>query len=206
MRKDEHRHVEWRVASPPAVCVGVVCPRSLPAAEHSPAHDDGTGRAEPFCNDLVVDRLGVAAREPVGLAPACEPEGPFVQPLAALAQLEGLVRPGDETVERHRDVELEFCRAHVSVPSLRCLYRRPEAIAKLIAEVPRGPDRTQKVAGSSPASSTREGPQMRASRFSTRKAKAADSVRCQLLVNSGRGRRTYEDGGAVLKFGSAQKT
>jgi hypothetical protein len=108
---------------PPAVCVDVICPGSLPAAEHSPANDDGTGRAEPFCNDLVVDRLGVAAREPVGLAPAREAKGPFVQLLAAFAQrfLEGLVRPSDETVERHRDVELEFCRAQVSLLSVRCL-------------------------------------------------------------------------------------
>src|SRR5437763_354662 len=52
----------------------------------------------------------------VELAPGRERVGPLVQAFAALAQRlsEGLVRPGDETVERHRDLERQSC--HVVSP------------------------------------------------------------------------------------------
>ena len=45
--------------------------------------------------------------EPVLRTPALEPDDPLVQLLAALAErlFERLIRPGDEAVERHRDVE-----------------------------------------------------------------------------------------------------
>ena len=51
--------------------------------------------------------FGLAARTSVGLAPGLRGERPLVQLLAARSErlLERLVRPGDEAVERHRDVQ-----------------------------------------------------------------------------------------------------
>jgi hypothetical protein len=111
--EDEDRVVEGRVVPPPAVRVRVVLPRPLPAAEHPPPHHRGAGAAGRFLDELRVP-AGLASREAVALAEGLEPECPLVEPLAALAErlIEGLVRPGDEAVQRHRDFELEHCHAH----------------------------------------------------------------------------------------------
>src|SRR2546421_3558235 len=107
--EDEHRDVEGRVVTPPALAVGVALPGPLAAAEHAAAHHDGAGRAQRFRDELVV-RARLAAGQAVRLAKALEPKGPLVQLVAALAQrvLERRSRPGDVTVERDRDLRDDF--------------------------------------------------------------------------------------------------
>src|SRR5205807_5755681 len=104
--EDENRHPERWIVSPPAGGVGIVFPGTLAAAEHPPSHHDGAGRAERFRNERIVGTGLAAVAKAVALAKAREPEEPFVQPLASVAQrpLEARVRSGDEAVQRHRDL------------------------------------------------------------------------------------------------------
>src|ERR671922_1958809 len=106
MRYDEHGPAEGRLVAPPAVRFRIVVPGALAAAEHPPAHDKGARPLLGRADDLVV-RVRVAAFESVLASPALEPDDPLMQLLTALAErlVQGRVRPGDEAVERHRDVE-----------------------------------------------------------------------------------------------------
>src|SRR6476661_540953 len=107
--EDEHGYAEGRVVSPPSVSVRVVLPWAYPTAEHPPAHDDRAGRGERFLDDVVVG-VRLATGPAVALTPRGEAVDPLVEPLAALAErlLDRLVRPGDEAVERHRDVQRQL--------------------------------------------------------------------------------------------------
>ena len=75
------------------------------AAEHMAAHHDGADGRDRFDQELVVG-AGLAAREAVRLPPALEPNGPLVQlvPTPAQRLLERRIRPGDETVDRDRNL------------------------------------------------------------------------------------------------------
>src|SRR6266566_2512413 len=87
----------------------VVLPGGRSAAEHPPAHDDRAGRAERLLDDVVVG-IRLATGLAVAPTPRREAVGSLVEPLAALAErlLDRLVRPGDEAVERHRDVQRQL--------------------------------------------------------------------------------------------------
>jgi hypothetical protein len=73
--------------------------------EHALAHGEG-----PHIAERLVQNLGILARlatfHAVPFAPAFEDVSPFMEPLAALAeaQFDAGVRPGDEAVQRHRDI------------------------------------------------------------------------------------------------------
>ena len=99
----EHRRVEGRVLAPPAR--PRLVPRSVAAAEHLAAHDVGADTLDDLVDDLRVG-AALAALQSVLLAPAGGREHPLVQAHPALSDrvLEALVGPGDEAVERHRDV------------------------------------------------------------------------------------------------------
>jgi hypothetical protein len=105
-RQHEHRMVEGRVLSPPAVCVWIVGPRALTAAVHPPTHDRRRRVADRFLDEVRV-HVRLTVRETVSLAEGLGRERPLVQPTAALPKrlLERGVRSSDETVERHRDIE-----------------------------------------------------------------------------------------------------
>src|SRR5439155_6193552 len=81
-------------------------PDALPSAEHAPAHD-ARARALDLPPGQIAVGAGLTALEAVRLTPRRQPERPFVQELTALAEwmLQGRIRPGDEAVERRRDVE-----------------------------------------------------------------------------------------------------
>src|SRR5205807_417677 len=98
--EDEDRDAEGRIVTPPAVRVRIVCPWSRAAAEHPPAHHDRSARVLPFVDDVVV-RPRLTPGHAVALAEALEPDRPFVEALAALAQrlLQRLVGPGNVAVE-----------------------------------------------------------------------------------------------------------
>ena len=120
MGEDEDGHVEGRIVAPPGVGVRIRLPRPRAAAEHLAAHHDGADAARDLRDDLVVGAVGVAALHAVSLAPALEPDDPFVQPLAALAErvLEARVGPGDVAVQRHGDIELQL--RHGRLLCIRC--------------------------------------------------------------------------------------
>ena len=92
-------------------------PSALGSSSHGPSPPlnmrlpvtKGPGRVEMFLDDICVG-AELTARKPVALAPGQQADGPFVQPLATLSQrsLEARIRPGDEAVERGRDVESQF--------------------------------------------------------------------------------------------------
>src|SRR4029078_8627554 len=74
-------------------------------AEHIPAHHRGADVLPRFL-DYPSALVHLAAFLAVGLAPGGQRNHPAMEPLAALAErvLLALVRAGDETVERHRDM------------------------------------------------------------------------------------------------------
>ena len=106
MRQHEDRRPERRVVAPPAVGVGVGVPRALAPAIHAPAHDEGVDRIERLANSLGV-RARLSALLAMAFQERLEPDGPLVQPLAALAErmLGARIRPCDEAVQRHADVD-----------------------------------------------------------------------------------------------------
>src|SRR4051794_2595268 len=131
VRDDEDGHVERRLVAPPAVRVRIVLPWPGAAAEHPPAHDHRAGAGDRRADELAVLVL-LAALEPVLRTPRGEPERPLVQRHPARAEwiLERGVGPGDEAVERHRDLQ-QHLRHRVS--SGRIQLRRREG-RKLIGQ------------------------------------------------------------------------
>ena len=137
--EDEDGLVEGRLVAPPAlprlIAPRRVVPRAL-AAEHSAAHDVRADVARGLFDDLRVDV--VLARGPaVFLVPGRRGEGPVMKLLAAFSQalVGSHVRPGDEPVEGHRDVEGHSCHRS-SCRWSRAWDRRgrPRLIADAVAE------------------------------------------------------------------------
>src|SRR5436190_4511822 len=101
--EDEDGMVEGRIVSPPPL--PRLVPRSGAAAEHVPAHDGRARAAENVLGEPRA-RVDVAAFLAVALAERLERDQPIVELLTADSErmLSRLVRPGDEAVDRHRDV------------------------------------------------------------------------------------------------------
>src|SRR5919204_1274138 len=99
MGKNEHRCVEWRVGTPPALPLRVLVPSGV--AELPGTHDLDADATIVQPHDGVVDATGAAGlAEP--LAPPPGREHPFVQPFAGVAErcVEAQTFAGAETVER----------------------------------------------------------------------------------------------------------
>jgi hypothetical protein len=103
MSEYENRDVIGRVVAPPAR--PRVVPGPVAAAEHLATHDVGADSL-----DGVLDDRGVsgafAALDAVLPTPAVRGEHPLVQPQAADADrvVDTLIGPGDEPIERDRDM------------------------------------------------------------------------------------------------------
>src|SRR5256886_12604520 len=105
--EDEDGMVEGRIASPPAL--PRLVPRPGAAADHVPANDGRAGAAEDVLGERRA-RVDLAAFLAVALAERLERDQPVVELLTADPErmLWRLVRAGDEAVDRHRDVQLQF--------------------------------------------------------------------------------------------------
>src|SRR3954452_13779340 len=114
-REDEDRMVERRIVSPPAL--PRLVPRPRTAAEHVPAHDGRAGAAEDVLRERRA-RIELAAFLAVALAERLERDQPAVELLTADAErmLRRLVGPGDEAVDRHRDVQLQLAHRFLPFP------------------------------------------------------------------------------------------
>src|SRR6266508_376739 len=116
MGDDEHGVVEGRLVAPPARPLLVAPGATTDRAEHVSAHHRG--------HDVLARLLEypcalvhLAALLVVRLAPSRQRNDPIVEPLAALAErvLLALVRAGDETVHRDRDMTPELAHRTSSV-------------------------------------------------------------------------------------------
>src|SRR5580704_15024513 len=105
MGEDEHGVVVGRVVAPPARPLLVAPGTTADRAEHVPAHHRGADVLPRFL-DYPCALVHLAPLLAVGLAPGGQRNNPVVEPLAALAEriLLALVRAGDETVQRDRDM------------------------------------------------------------------------------------------------------
>jgi hypothetical protein len=112
MGDDEHVVVVRRIVSPPTLPVLIAPVPAADGPEHVAAHHAGADVLARFLDDpsALVD---LAALLVMRLAPSGQRNDPVVEPLAALAErvLLALVRAGDESVCRDRDVTPEL--AHV---------------------------------------------------------------------------------------------
>src|SRR5688500_11755500 len=109
MGDDEHGVVVGRVVAPPARPLLVAPVTTADRAEHVATHHAGPDILDRFL-EYACALVHLAALLVVGLAPAGQRHHPIVEPLAALAErvLLALVRAGDETVHRNRDVTPEL--------------------------------------------------------------------------------------------------
>ena len=98
-----------RIISPPAHPRIVALPRAGVAAEHVPSHDSGANAGKRLLDDMIA-LVDVAAGQAVHGAPVCQWEGPLVETHAADAEgmVDALMWPGDEAVERHRDLKAQL--------------------------------------------------------------------------------------------------
>ena len=105
MGENEHGVVVGRVVAPPARPLLVAPGTTADRAEHVPAHHPGPEVLDRFLG-YPCALVHLAALLAVGLAPGGQRNHPVVEPLAALAErvLLALVRAGDETVQRDRDM------------------------------------------------------------------------------------------------------
>src|SRR5204862_5891718 len=105
MGEHEHGVVVGRVVTPPARPLLVAPGTTAGRAEHVPAHHAGADVRARFL-DYPCALVHLAPLLAVGLAPGGQRYHPVVEPLAALAErvLLALVRAGDETVQRDRDM------------------------------------------------------------------------------------------------------
>jgi hypothetical protein len=112
MGEDEHGVVVGRVVAPPARPLLVAPGTTTGRAEHVPAHQPSADVFDRFL-DYPCALVHLAALLAVGLAPGGQRNHPVVEPLAAFAErvLLALVRAGDETVGRDRDVHPHFAHA-----------------------------------------------------------------------------------------------
>src|SRR5215208_6666959 len=97
--------VVGRVVAPPARPLLVPPGPTADRADHVSTHHGGPDVLERFL-EYRCALVELAALLPVGLAPGCQRNHPVVEPVAAFAErvLLALVRAGDETVQRDRDV------------------------------------------------------------------------------------------------------
>jgi hypothetical protein len=116
MGEDEHGVVVGRVVAPPARPLLVAPGTTADRAEHVPAHQPGPDVLARFL-DYPCALVPLAALLVVGLAPGGQRNHPVVKPLAALAErvLLALVRAGDETVQRDRDMTPKLAHRASSV-------------------------------------------------------------------------------------------
>src|SRR4029453_13102729 len=110
--------VVGRVVTPPARPLLVAPGTTADGAEHVPAHHPGAD-VLPRLLEYRCTVVHLAALLAVGSAPGGQGNHPVVEPLAALAErvLLALVRAGDETVQRDRDVTSELAHRASSVGS-----------------------------------------------------------------------------------------
>src|SRR6185295_11323667 len=99
----EHRSVVGRVIAPPAR--PRLVPRPFAAAEHLAPHDVGADTFEDLVDDLGIG-AALAAFQSLLLAPAGGLDRPLVQAHPTLSDrvVDALVGPGNEAVERYRDL------------------------------------------------------------------------------------------------------
>jgi predicted ester cyclase len=118
MGEDEHGVVVGRVVTPPARPLLVSPGTTAGRAEHVPAHHRGADVLPRFL-DYPSALVHLAAFLAVGLAPGGQRNHPAMEPLAALAErvLLALVRAGDETVQRDRDMTPKLAHRASSVGS-----------------------------------------------------------------------------------------
>src|ERR1700674_3369780 len=112
----ENRRVVGRILAPPAA--PCLIPWAVAAAKHLAAHDVGADIREEVTDHVRIDAMR-AAGLPMLLPPAGGFEYPLVQTQTIFADrvLEALVRPGDEAVERDRDLARD--RTHALTTSSR---------------------------------------------------------------------------------------
>src|SRR3982074_2221219 len=108
--------VVGRVVAPPARPLLVAPGTTADRAEHVPAHHGGPDVLARFL-DYPCALVHLAPLLAVGLAPGGQRNHPLVELLAALAKrvLLALVRAGDETVQRDRDMTPELAHRASSV-------------------------------------------------------------------------------------------
>src|SRR5215213_3199799 len=116
MGKNEHGVVVGRVVAPPARPLLVAPGTAADRAEHVSAHHAGADVLARFL-DYPCALVHLATLLVVGLAPGGQRNHPIVEPLAALAErvLLALVRAGDETVQRDRDMTPKLAHRASSV-------------------------------------------------------------------------------------------
>src|SRR5437660_6630601 len=116
MGENEHGVVVGRVLAPPARPLLVAPGTAVDRAEHVSAHHAGPDILARFL-DYPCALVHLAALLAVGLAPGGPRDHPVVEPLAALAErvLLTLVRAGDETVQRDRDMTPKLAHRASSV-------------------------------------------------------------------------------------------
>src|SRR5204862_5656964 len=116
MGENEHGVVVGRVVAPPARPLLVAPGTTADRAEHVSAHHARPDVLARFL-DYPCALVHLAALLAVGLAPGGQRNHPIVEPLAALAErvLLALVRAGDETVQRDRDMTPKLAHRASSV-------------------------------------------------------------------------------------------
>jgi hypothetical protein len=116
MGEDENGVVVGRVVAPPARPLLVAPGTTADRAEHVSAHHAGSDVLARFL-DYPCALVHLAALLVVGLAPRGQRNHPVVEPLAALAErvLLALIRAGDETVQRDRDMTPKLAHRASSV-------------------------------------------------------------------------------------------
>src|SRR5712692_4882266 len=127
MGENEHGVMVGRVVAPPARPLLVAPGTTVDRAEHVSAHHASPDVLARFL-EYPCALVHLAARLAVGLAPGCQRNHPTVEPLAALAErvLLALVRAGDETVQRDRDMTPKFAHRASSVGG-RCARTHPRS-------------------------------------------------------------------------------
>src|SRR5205085_12476118 len=107
-----------RGLAPPARPLRAAPGTAADRAEHVAAHHPGANVRACFL-DYPCALVDLAALVAVGLAPRDQRNHPVVEPLAPLAErvLLALVRTGDETVQRDRDVASELAHASPRWPT-----------------------------------------------------------------------------------------
>src|SRR5688572_24069608 len=108
MGEDEHRVMERRVVTPPAVPWVVPIPRTGVPAEHVPSHDRGADPRLLLLDDLRAF-VDLTARKSMRPTPCGDRDDPLVETIAADPErvLHALVESGNEAVEGHRDPEAQ---------------------------------------------------------------------------------------------------
>src|SRR5919198_616664 len=116
MGEDEHVVVVWRVVSPPTLPLLIPPVPAGHGSEHVAAHHAGADVLERLLHDRRA-LVHLAALLVMRLAPSGQRKGPVMQSLPTLAKrvLVALVRAGDESVCRDRDVTPELAHRASSV-------------------------------------------------------------------------------------------